>query len=374
MADESSPLLQFPGMSPGMSDTLGDHHHQFCHLVGVRPVNHPPGQDWRAHPESLYRRATRHRRHQNVTYMFTATFTNTLLLSQVILGATLTGLGASDSSRILITVFGALNTVIAGLVAFLKSRGQPVRARMFRDDLERVVDEIENSAVMWLGISKGVHGYDAIDTNDSVTVRSEVARLTRLYDRAVKNSTMNDPDNYAAGVPGDQYSAALRSRTGQPVQPPPTVPATEAPAAAPPALGASAAPAPGPSAEPVHDPDESPASKAPETTKPVQTDTPNVEDKTGEKPDVTAAKPDIKPTEDDKLAPSTSDAISATPIASDPETAKPIDSKVSLPETSAESKVSGPANTAAQASSGAGRDEPATAAKVEKHSEDTSKS
>lgn len=79
--------------------------------------------------------------------MFTATLTNTLLMSQVVLGATLTALGASDSSRILIVVFGALNTVIAGLIAFLKSRGQPMRARMFRDDLERVVDEIENSAV-----------------------------------------------------------------------------------------------------------------------------------------------------------------------------------------------------------------------------------
>ncbi|KAK4569849.1 hypothetical protein LTR86_002818 [Recurvomyces mirabilis] len=373
MADESSPLLQFPGMSPGMSDTLGDHHHQFCHLVGVRPVNHPPGQDWRAHPDSLYRRATRHRRHQNVTYMFTATFTNTLLLSQVILGATLTGLGASDSSRILITVFGALNTVIAGLVAFLKSRGQPVRARMFRDDLERVVDEIENSAVMWLGISKGVHGYDAIDTNDSVTVRSEVARLTRLYDRAVKNSTMNDPDNYAAGVPGDQYSAALRSRTAQPVQPPPTVPATEAPAAAPPALGATPAPAPS-AAEPVHDPDESPASKAPEQPMSKDAETPKTEDKADNTSDATVSKPGDKPRDDDKPALSTPDATSASPIAPSPETAKPTDSKVSLSESSAGPKVSVPADTNARASGSAALDEPATATKPEKHSEDTSKS
>ena len=97
--------------------------------------------------------------------MFTATLVNTLLLSQIVLGAALTGLGASNSNRIFIVVFGALNTVIAGVVAFLKSRGQPMRARMFRDDLERVVDEIENSAVMWFGISRGAHGYDAIDTD-----------------------------------------------------------------------------------------------------------------------------------------------------------------------------------------------------------------
>lgn len=184
--------------------------------------------------------------------MFTATLTNTLLMSQVVLGATLTALGASDSSRILITVFGALNTVIAGLIAFLKSRGQPMRARMFRDDLERVVDEIENSAVMWLGISRNVHGYNAIDTDDQVTVRSEVARLTRLYDRAVKTNTMNDPDMYAAGAVTDFHVAALKG-SAKPagaaapaaIEPAPAAPAaTIAPAAA------------------VSDPDESPATKA----------------------------------------------------------------------------------------------------------------
>ncbi|KAF2752937.1 hypothetical protein EJ05DRAFT_480853 [Pseudovirgaria hyperparasitica] len=68
-----------------------------------------------------------------------------------------------------------------------------MRARMFRDDLERVVDEIENSEIMWLGIQKGVHGYDEIDV-DEVSVRSEVARLTRLYDRAIKNHLQSNPE------------------------------------------------------------------------------------------------------------------------------------------------------------------------------------
>ena len=77
-----------------------------------------------------------------------ASFSTTALLAQVILGAAITALGASESSHILITVFGASNTVIAGIVAYLKSRGQPMRSRMFRDDLERVVDEIENSEMM----------------------------------------------------------------------------------------------------------------------------------------------------------------------------------------------------------------------------------
>lgn len=67
-----------------------------------------------------------------------------------------------------------------------------MRAHMFRDDLDRVVDEIENSEIMWLGIESGVHGYDEIAIDDTVSVRSEVARLTRLYDKVVRSNTMND--------------------------------------------------------------------------------------------------------------------------------------------------------------------------------------
>jgi hypothetical protein len=196
--DEESPLLGSWGALPYASQDTAkpsteDIHLQFCSLAGVPPSNLPQNA---RHPviarRSLYGRAVHRRNAQNRTYLLTASLSNTLLLSQVVLGAALTGLGASASSHILITVFGALNTIIAGVVAYLKSRGQPMRARMFRDDLDRVVDEMENSEVMWLGIQSGVHGYDEIAIDDSISVRSEVARLTRLYDKVVKNNTMNN--------------------------------------------------------------------------------------------------------------------------------------------------------------------------------------
>ncbi|KAM0667787.1 hypothetical protein MY8738_008582 [Beauveria namnaoensis] len=260
--EERQSLIPRPGSfaaTGGCGGDSVDHHAQFCELVGVRPLNYPLGESHRAHPQSLYVRAVDRRRGQNLTYMFTATLVNTLLLTQVVLGAALTGLGASNSSRVLITIFGALNTVIAGVVAFLKSRGQPMRARMFRDDLSRVVDEIENSAVMWYGISNGVHGYGAIDTDDQVTVRGEVARLTRLYDKAVKNNTLNDPDMYSANGPGDSFSAGLRKAGGAPAVPGPTVNT----AVVPPGFSAGALPPPAPPA----DPDASPACKGPDPAK-----------------------------------------------------------------------------------------------------------
>ena len=156
---ERTPLLDdrarnFWAFGPESRD---DFHTQFCKLVGVPPSNLPPNTPVPPiGPKTLYGRALKMRRSQSTTYALTASISNTLLLTQVVIGAAVTGLGAASSSHILITVFGALNTIIAGVTAYLKSRGQPMRARMYRDDLERVVDEIENSEIMWLGISKGM--------------------------------------------------------------------------------------------------------------------------------------------------------------------------------------------------------------------------
>lgn len=139
------PLLNIPATNVEVPPV--DPHGQFCRLIGI-PVTDDPELKKRLNEATLYGRAIHMRKSQVRTHAFAAALSNTLLLAQVVLGATLTALGASGSSHTLITLFGVLNTIIAGLVAYLKSRGQPMRARMFRDDLEDVVDEIENSKIM----------------------------------------------------------------------------------------------------------------------------------------------------------------------------------------------------------------------------------
>lgn len=151
---DRTPLLQDHARNFWVfNDSSHDNYHQqFCKLVGIPPSDLSADDAKAPVPaKSLYGRALKGKRQQQTTYALTAAVSNTLLLSQVVLGAAVTALGASASSHILITLFGALNTIIAGVVAYLKSRGQPMRARAFRDDLERVVDEIENSEIMWRG-------------------------------------------------------------------------------------------------------------------------------------------------------------------------------------------------------------------------------
>ncbi|KAI9154957.1 hypothetical protein HJFPF1_07518 [Paramyrothecium foliicola] len=265
MAGERTPLLW-------NAAALDDPHKQFCALTGVPPSNANDKHAY-AGPKTLYGRATKRYAQARRAHSFMTALSNTLLLSQVVLGATLTALGASESSHILITAFGVVNTVIAGLVAYLKSRGQPARQRIFRDDLERVVDEMENSEIMWLGIAQGVHGYSEIDIDDKVTVRSEVARLTRVYEKAVRNFAMSNPDNYLMGQ-SEGSGLALRPRAGLGglLPPPPVAQPIAAPSA--PTQDSSL------SAPPVEDPDESPAS-APNKSKP---STPPPEESNGKEP------------------------------------------------------------------------------------------
>jgi hypothetical protein len=315
MADEHTPLLasratNFWDFSDNHEDDL---HSQFCKLVGCPPSNLPADTDHEpVNPTSLYGRALRQRSYQQVTYYFTAGLTNVLLLSQVVLGAALTGLGASRSDPVLVTVFGALNTIIAGIVAYLKSRGQPMRARMYRDDLERVVDEIENSEIMWrgrfllvgrmvtglkaktenpTGISRNMHGYSRIDIDDEVTVRGEVARLSRLYDRAVRNNTNNNPDMYMSGA-YEGGGAALRQPAAAGATPAAPVP-DPSPAAPPVEVPAVAA-------APVIDPDVSPATAPPKVDEPKEDKSKDGASNGGESSKSAEAS---KPKEDAKPAP-----------------------------------------------------------------------
>jgi len=260
--DERTPLLEdHAGNSRAFGqDSHGNFHAQFCQLVGIPPSDRPNDEARpQIGPKTLYGRALRTKKSQERMYIFTAAVSNSLLLIQVVLGAAVTALGASASSHILITLFGATNTIIAGVVAYLKSRGQPMRAQMYRDDLERVVDEIENSEVMWLGISKKMNGYQSIDTYDEVTVRSEVARLTRLYDRAVRTNTMNSPEMYTQN--GNAEGINFASRKG-PVPAGPGAGGAASGAAGPTNTQAATPPPVTPVAG---DPDESPATAAPKS-------------------------------------------------------------------------------------------------------------
>ena len=91
MSDERTPFVL-------SHNSYDNPHTQFCELVGIPPSNEPPGVEHQSRPTTLYERATRERHSQSVAHMVTAALSGTLLLTQIIIGATLTAVSYSDPS------------------------------------------------------------------------------------------------------------------------------------------------------------------------------------------------------------------------------------------------------------------------------------
>ena len=68
---------------------------------------------------------------------------NFCLGAQIIVGATLTALGAASGSHTAVTAFGALNTVMAAILTYLKASGIPERFKAHQAQWRRVREHIE---------------------------------------------------------------------------------------------------------------------------------------------------------------------------------------------------------------------------------------
>ncbi|KAI0400651.1 hypothetical protein F4802DRAFT_584050 [Xylaria palmicola] len=108
--------------------------------------------------------------------------------AQIIIGAVLTALGPSAARHTrTITVLGALNTVLAGVLALIKGSGQPQKLGKDRIGYRRLQDWIEETEAL---LAVGVIGRN----------RREVGLLVesafKRYNAAKASEENNDPDFY----------------------------------------------------------------------------------------------------------------------------------------------------------------------------------
>ena len=102
----------------------------------------------------IYKNVITIRNRKRMRYSGVGAFIYTCYFTQIVVGAALTALGASpDQAKWIITVLGALNTVLAGVLAMIKGLGQP--QKLGRDHMEyrRLQDWIEETeALLVVGI------------------------------------------------------------------------------------------------------------------------------------------------------------------------------------------------------------------------------
>ena len=105
-------------------------------------------------------------------------------LSQIVVAATLTALGAADASYIAITVLGSVNTVIAGIQTYLKGQGLPNRLRQYEFGLRKLREYIEDRE------------RDFSHADCTLNVDHEIADIADMYKAVRQTAEDNTPDNY----------------------------------------------------------------------------------------------------------------------------------------------------------------------------------
>ncbi|KAF5694676.1 C6 transcription factor [Fusarium mundagurra] len=162
-----------------------------CRVCGAEDVEHlapvdPTSWWWppKGMPPSLYRDVIYLRTKSFYLFHATSVLKWSLIILQILIGATLTALGSySASNGTPITVLGAINTVVAGLLALIHNSGLPDRLRCDMAEFERVEDHIR----------------EILDTRivpSNKSIEQVVAECFELYRNAKATIAANMPATY----------------------------------------------------------------------------------------------------------------------------------------------------------------------------------
>jgi len=91
----------------------------------------------------IYTRVVRAETRAAYEYRTFSTLINTCLGVQMIVAAALTAIGAANGPHALVTIFGAINTVVAGILTYLKGSGMPAKQKQLAQEWTRIREHIE---------------------------------------------------------------------------------------------------------------------------------------------------------------------------------------------------------------------------------------
>ncbi|KAK3398266.1 hypothetical protein B0T20DRAFT_479032 [Sordaria brevicollis] len=136
-------------------------------------------------------------------------------LAQILIGATLTAFGPSAGKHaILITVLGAINTVIAGVLALIKGQGLPERLRHDQSEFRKLQDWIEQTEAL---LAVGVIGRNRKEVGLLVQVAFKKYNAVRQSEENNRNENyvrVSAPDPQASRSGSGSVSAAAADHGG----------------------------------------------------------------------------------------------------------------------------------------------------------------
>jgi hypothetical protein len=157
----------------GHTSFLADNSHNNLHFDGRIAPN-----------LGIYNRVCHREAQAKRGFKFATFFINGCLGVQIVVAAALTAMGAANSNHIGITAFGSINTVIAGILTYLKGSGLPNRIRYYEHEWKRVREYIEQRE------------RDFSRQDCRLDVNEVVRAIEAMYEQVKADIQSNTPDNY----------------------------------------------------------------------------------------------------------------------------------------------------------------------------------
>jgi len=137
----------------------------------------------------LRKKLVRKEKNQRYQYHIISIVFDLIAIAQIIVGASITALGPSgDKHMLAITILGAFNTSIAGLLALLKGRGLPERLRRNSFEIAKTLDLIQETATLLR------YGNSHVSNDEISVLLQEVFQAYASAEQVIEG---NRPDTYA---------------------------------------------------------------------------------------------------------------------------------------------------------------------------------
>src|ERR1700733_3092838 len=133
-----------------------------------------------------------------VGYQLSNFVINSTFIAQIFIAATITALSAYPSHRVALTTLGAINTVLAGLIAYTKGMGLPNRLRKSRDQYEHIKEFIDykERQFRWYAKWAATHNAESDPTLEKLDPWKAAEQVRKLYEAAQKDEQANYPNIY----------------------------------------------------------------------------------------------------------------------------------------------------------------------------------
>lgn len=134
----------------------------------------------------LYGRVTIAEKELQMKHRIFAFLINACLGLQLMVAAAITALGAGNGPHKVVTAFGAINTVIAGFLTYLKGSGLPNRLRYYQNEWTKIREYIEQRE------------RDFCREGCTLDVETEVAAVEAMYEAIKGDIEINTPDSFVS--------------------------------------------------------------------------------------------------------------------------------------------------------------------------------